>query len=86
MQDVDKHAVPVHVARDAFFLALNKQPDISAECGRECPQCKKTAWKRSRWCWSCGYEFSDRVSIKFLLCLTLLSNVACAVLLYATAT
>lgn len=45
-----------------FINTTPSEPDIPAEDGRECPQCKRMAWRRSRWCWSCGFDF-DRAAL-----------------------
>lgn len=80
-QEVNEQDGPIHVDRDAFFLALNRDPEIPYPKGRTCPQCGKTAWRDTRWCWHCRYDFGETVGIKALLTMTLVSNVACALLL-----
>ena len=48
---------------DAVFIVANSEPpSIPEGAGRECPQCKQTAWALSRWCWNCAFDF-DRAAI-----------------------
>lgn len=48
---------------DAFFVQLPPEaPDIPEGKGRPCPQCGRTAWALSRWCWHCKFDF-DRAAI-----------------------
>jgi hypothetical protein len=52
-----------NVTGDALFVIASPQPpEIPDGSGQECPQCKKTAWLRSRWCWHCGFDF-DRATL-----------------------
>lgn len=32
-------------------------PEIPAGKARICPQCGRRAWRLSRYCWHCGYDF-----------------------------
>lgn len=32
-------------------------PEIPAGKGRNCPQCTRIAWRLTRHCWHCGYDF-----------------------------
>lgn len=51
------------VSGDAIFVqVITEPPTIPDGKGRPCPQCHKTAWAESRWCWYCGYDF-DRAAI-----------------------
>jgi hypothetical protein len=48
--------------RDVYIVAVNEDPDIPDGQGRPCPQCGRTAWLNSRWCWHCKFDF-DRASV-----------------------
>ncbi len=45
-----------------FIQTTAAEPDIPQESGRECPQCKRIAWRSSRWCWHCKFDF-DRAAL-----------------------
>jgi hypothetical protein len=45
-----------------FIQTTGAAPDIPQGDGRECPQCKLTAWRKSRWCWHCHFDF-DRAAL-----------------------
>jgi hypothetical protein len=71
-----------------LILAFGRQrPNIHEDQRVTCPQCTEIAGKRSRWCWSCGFDF-DRARLgRFhplkLLALSLAANVMLAGLLGA---
>lgn len=49
----------------AFFIEppeRRREPKIPDEMGRQCPQCGRTAWRLSRWCWHCNFDF-DRAAL-----------------------
>ena len=59
------HRTRVHVDEiqgDAVFVLASHEPDIPEGAGRDCPQCKRIAWGKSRFCWHCDFDF-DRAAI-----------------------
>lgn len=50
------------VAGHVIVVEQRQQPDIPEGKGRVCPQCHRVAWKQSRFCWHCDYDF-DRAAI-----------------------
>lgn len=47
-----------------FATIVESTPEIPDEFARQCPQCSKTTWKLSRWCWNCKFDF-DRATMHF---------------------
>lgn len=71
---------------DNFFVALTQaEPEIPDGLGRECPQCGRLAWARSRWCWHCRFDFDRAALARFhpskLLFISTLTNAALCVML-----
>lgn len=74
---------------DAFFLSIKGDPEIPDGFGRSCPQCARTTWSLSRFCWHCRFDFDRAFIAKLhpvkLLFFSAVMNaallVACAVLI-----
>jgi hypothetical protein len=64
MEDQIGSPPPIETSTGPVFVfqTAATEPEIPGEDGRECPQCKRTAWRRTRWCWSCGFDF-DRAAL-----------------------
>lgn len=54
------HPVEVKcVSGDAYIITTERAPpQIPSQKGKVCPQCGETAWRRSRHCWHCNFDFA----------------------------
>ena len=71
--------------RDVYVISVDAAPEIPDGQGRLCPQCGRTAWAQSRWCWHCKWDF-DRAEVARwhpvkLLSLSIALNIALVILL-----
>ena len=48
--------------RNLIVVERRVEPDIPEGKGRPCPQCRRTAWRESRFCWNCKFDF-DRAEL-----------------------
>lgn len=56
---------PLHIDQFKGRLIVverRERPDIPEGKGRSCPQCGECAWRESRFCWNCQFDF-DRDAI-----------------------
>lgn len=56
---------PLHVDKVGNLIVVEphrRDPEIPEGKGRTCPQCRRTAWRESRFCWNCKYDF-DRAEL-----------------------
>lgn len=77
----------VEVQGDAYFLQIARQRQIPPDQSRTCPQCRQEAWRRSRWCWNCKFDFDraarPRLHVFKVLCLSIFANCLLAAILAA---
>jgi hypothetical protein len=78
---------------DAFFFIagpppppLCKKPAVPDGQARLCPQCAAAAWRRTRHCWRCGFDFDRRRTVRRYCLWAAAIGINCAVLLIALAT
>ncbi len=50
----------VSISGDATIIVGESPPKIPPSAGRECPQCERFTWAKSRLCRHCGFDFEHR--------------------------
>jgi hypothetical protein len=76
--DCDAPGLSANVGGNAVFYSQPAAPVIPVDKARECPQCGEAAWRETRWCWHCGFDFARIFGMEpvKLLYVSVLFNVA----------
>lgn len=75
------------VGGNVIVVEQRREPEIPEGKGRTCPQCRRCAWKQSRFCWNCKFDF-DRAELPrchprklLVIAVSIISATAVAVLI-----